>query len=57
VTGCQDFPFEGCPPTTSCPGYSPGLAAVLRGVRRTKDLLSPAERNSLIKVRLNTWAR
>ncbi|KAJ9514043.1 hypothetical protein QJQ45_021139, partial [Haematococcus lacustris] len=46
----QDFPFEGCPPTTPTQGFSPGLEALGLAVQGALPVMSVAEKNSLIKV-------
>ena len=50
----QPFPFEGCPPTTTDPCPSPGLARLIRAVSsRVASEATPADRNSLVKVGLH----
>lgn len=45
----QPFPFEGCPPTTRAPATSPGLRRLVEAVGGKVGVMSPVERNSIIK--------
>lgn len=49
----QHFPFEACPPTTKQASHSPCLQRLVNAVEASKDGMTVAERNSLIKVVLN----
>lgn len=46
----QHFPFEACPPTTKQASHSPCLQRLIEAVTASKDAMTVAERNSLIKV-------
>jgi len=46
----QHFPFEACPPTTKQASHSPCLQRLVNAVEASKDGMTVAERNSLIKV-------
>lgn len=49
----QHFPFEACPPTTKQASHSPCLQRLVNAVEASKDGMTVAEHNSLIKVVLN----
>ncbi|KAL0045339.1 hypothetical protein WJX82_004255 [Trebouxia sp. C0006] len=49
----QHFPFEACPPTTKQASHSPCLQRLVNAVEASRDGMTVAERNSLIKVVLN----
>ncbi|KAL3134108.1 hypothetical protein ABBQ32_008530 [Trebouxia sp. C0010 RCD-2024] len=49
----QSFPFEACPPTTKQASHSPCLQRLIDAITLTRDEMTVAERNSLIKVVLN----
>ncbi|KAL0039762.1 hypothetical protein WJX77_007166 [Trebouxia sp. C0004] len=49
----QHFPFEACPPTIKQASHSPCLQRLINAVVASKDGMTVAERNSLIKVVLN----
>lgn len=46
----QSFPFEACPPTTKQASHSPCLQRLIDAIALTKDEMTVAECNSLIKV-------
>lgn len=46
----QHFPFDACPPTTKQASHSPCLQRLIEAVMLSKDSMTVAERNSLIKV-------
>ena len=46
----QHFPFEACHPTTKQASHSPCLQRLIDAVLASKDAMTVAERNSLIKV-------
>ena len=46
----QHFPFDACPPTTKQASHSPCLQRLVEAVTLSKDAMTVAERNSLIKV-------